>query len=156
MRYLVLAALMFALGIVVVTLDAGQRSYVPVVRLRTGDGFFLTMVQASTATESLCMKAVDRFVAPLKSNCANCAVESIECAHRLSGIEHALAEGGEVPLYRVSATGMNMALVGPPALVRARCERIAVEMVARGMTSAACVFPRSGDPSGPGEAITSR
>jgi hypothetical protein len=156
LRYLVLAVLMLVAGVVVVTLDAGQRSYVPVVRLRTSDGFFMTMVQASTATETLCMKAVERFVAPLKRGCAGCSVESIECTHKLSGIERALADGTDVPLYRISAPGVNMALVGPPTLVRARCEHIAESMVGQGLQSAACVFPRSASPAARDAAVTER
>lgn len=41
MRDLVLAGLMFALGLLVVSLDAEEHTYIPVVRLRTGDGFFI-------------------------------------------------------------------------------------------------------------------
>ena len=154
MRYFALAVLLFMVGVYATTLKLDPRPYSPVVRVRTGDGFFMTLVQARAATEKACMEAADDFVGPLARVCPTCVVESVDCSHELAGIDKALAEGAEVPLYRVSAEGVNMALVGPPDLVRERCERIAAAIVAQGMKTAACVYPRPGAAPGGGEAVT--
>jgi hypothetical protein len=141
MRYLVLAGLMFALGLVVVSLDAQEHRFVPVVRMRTGDGFFITVVQDRTMDRKQCFATAERFIRPLGRTCPECVVESVDCDGSLHGIEQALDSGAEIPLYTVSGAGLRMALVGPPGQVRERCERIATEMVLGGMKTAACVFP---------------
>ena len=69
MRYLVLAGLMFALGLVVVSLDAREHTYIPVVRLRTADGFFITAVQARTHDRKKCVEATDRFLGQIMRQC---------------------------------------------------------------------------------------
>ena len=144
MRYYVLALLMFALGALATTFKGATRPYTAVVRLRTADGFFITVVHSRAPTEKRCGEMVDAFVKPLETACPMCTLESAECARDLAGIDRALADGGELPLYRVSAAGVNMALVGPPAKVRDRCERIAEAMVGQGMKTASCVFPKPG------------
>ena len=144
MRYFALAILLFVVGVYATTLRLDPRPYHPVVRVRTGDGFFMTLVQAGAKTQAACMKTINDISAPLARACPSCVVESADCSHELSGIDKALAEGAEVPLYRVEAEGVNMALVGPPSLVRERCERIAAQMVAHGMKSASCSFPKPG------------
>ncbi|HUJ87519.1 MAG TPA: hypothetical protein VLX30_11775 [Burkholderiales bacterium] len=141
MRYLVLASLMFALGVVVDTLEVGQRMYFPVVRLRTSEGFFITAVQARTDDARRCSEATERFVAPIRRLCPTCVVESQDCDSILYGFEKALAEGAAVPLYTVSAGGVRLALVGPPGGAKASCEAIAQQMVLSGAPSASCVFP---------------
>ncbi len=102
MRYLVLAGLMFALGLVVVSLDATERQYVPVVRMRTGDGFFITVVQDRTRDRRQCFAAADRFVRPIEQSCPDCVIESVDCDGNLHGIEQALVSGGgNSPLHRI-------------------------------------------------------
>ena len=66
MRYLVLSGLMFALGLLVVSLDARERNYVPVVRLRTSEGFFITAVQARTQDRRQCIEGPERFPRPIR------------------------------------------------------------------------------------------
>jgi hypothetical protein len=44
---------------------------------------------------------------------------------------------------------VNIALVGPPATVRERCESIAESMVRQGLKTASCVFPKPGAPNPP-------
>ena len=141
MRYLVLAGLMFALGLLVVSLDAPERTYIPVVRLRTTEGFFITAVQSRARDPRKCDEANERFLGPIRSRCPDCVVESVGCDGRLHGFEQALASGAAVPLYTVSARGIRLALVGPPGGAKASCEEIAGQMVVSGLPTAACVFP---------------
>jgi hypothetical protein len=149
MRYLVLATLMFALGLVVVSLDVPERTYIPVVRLRTAEGYFITAVQARTHDRRKCVEAADRFLAPIERRCPSCVVESVDCDGPLHGFEKALAGGDPVPLYTVSARGIRLALVGPPGGAKASCEAIAGQIAENGAPSASCVFP-SADPAPPG------
>jgi len=154
LRYFVLALLMFALGVLASTFRLDPRPFHSVVRLRTADGFFMTLVQAHADSEKACMERADGFVTPLERACPTCVVESVDCSHDLAGIDRALADGTEVPLYRVTAAGVNMALVGPPSLVRERCEQIAEAIVAQGMKTAACVYPQAGAAPRDGVAVT--
>ena len=144
MRYLVLAGLMFVLGLLVVSLDAPERTYVPVVRLRTSDGFFITAVQTRTHDRRKCNEANERFLGPIERQCPTCVVESRDCGEPLHGFEKALASGAPVPLYTVSARGIRLALVGPPGGAKSSCEAIARQLVSSGVPTAACVFPRGG------------
>jgi hypothetical protein len=149
LRYYVLALFMFALGALATTFKGDTRPYTAVVRLRTADGFFITVVHSRAPTEKRCGEMVDGFVKPLETACPTCTLESAECSRDLVGIDRALVEGSDLPLYRVSAAGVNIALVGPPATVRERCESIAESMVRQGLKTASCVFPKPGAPNPP-------
>ena len=144
MKYFVLALLLAVLGLLVTTFEPRPTPSYPLVRVRTDDGFFLTLVQSRVHDQARCREAVDAFVATLAKACPSCTVESEECTLELQGIDKALAEGAPLPLYRVSAKELKIALIGPPAKVRARCERIAEGIVAQGMKTAACVYPEPG------------
>jgi len=145
MRYLLLAGLMFALGLLVVSLDAPEHNYIPVVRLRTAEGFFITAVQARTHDRRKCDEANDRFLGPIRSQCPTCVVESVDCDGHLHGFEKALASGAAVPLYTVSARGIRLALVGPPGGAKSTCEAIASQIALSGIKAVSCIFP-SADP----------
>ena len=144
MKYFVLALLLFLLGLLISTFEPPPERYHPVARIRTADGFFMTFVQDRVDGAKLCREALDAFVETLGKTCPSCDIESKECAAALRGIDKALAEGGKLPIYRVRAPGIGIALIGPPAKVRARCEHMATGFVARGMQSASCVFPNPG------------
>jgi len=142
MRYLLLAGLMFALGLLVVSLDAPEHSYVPVVRLRTSEGYFITAVQARTHDRRKCDAANDRFLGPIRTRCPSCVVESVDCGEHLHGFERDLASGAQVPLYTVAARGIRLALVGPPGGAERSCEAIARLLTAGRVPEAACVRPQ--------------
>jgi len=144
MKYFVLALLLFLLGLLVSTFEPQPDPSYPLVRLRTEDGFFITLVQHRVQSAKLCREAVDAFVATLGKACATCTVESEECTLELRGLDKALAEGARLPIYRVTAQELSIALIGPPEKVRARCERMASGLVTQGMKSASCVFPNPG------------
>lgn len=142
MKYVVLALLLFLLGVAITLIEFDHRTYVPIVRLRTDNGLFLTLVQDRTSRRQACKEAIERFVAPLGETCRGCTVESTDCATNLEGVDRALARGEQLPLYTISAEGMRMALLGPPGSVQATCELMVAQMVVRGVKSAACVFPQ--------------
>jgi len=144
MKYFVLAFLLFLLGLLVSTFEPPPERYHPVARLRTADGFFMTFVQDRVEGAKLCREALDAFVETLGKSCPSCDIESQECATTLRGIDKALAERAPLPIYRVTTPQLGIALIGPPAKVRSRCERMADGLVARGMKSASCVFPNPG------------
>ena len=144
MKYIVLAVLMFLLGALLTTFRPEPQPLIPVVRMRTPDGFFVTFVQDRVRGHQVCKAAIDAYVEPLKAACPACAVESSDCATKLVGIEGALAEDRQLPIYAVSAEGLRMSVVGPPRLVKEWCERLATQLVLKGLKSAACVFPPGG------------
>lgn len=142
MRYLVLALLLFACGAGLTRLKIeDDQAYVPVVRTRTTDGMFLTLVHERVNDRRACRKTIDRFAGLLRP-CAACTIESAECATELSGVDKAIAEGRPVPLYTVAAEGVRISLVGPPNLVKSECDSIAGHMVLSGLKSAACIYPK--------------
>ena len=135
---------MFVLGLAVLSLDATEYTYIPVVRLRTDEGFFITAVQTRTQSRKQCTEANERFLGPIRRQCSTCVVESVDCnIGPLHGFEQALASGAAVPLYTVAAHGIRLALVGPPGGAKSSCEAIARHMVFSGVASAACVFPKA-------------
>src|SRR5262245_52357998 len=142
MKYFIFALLLFAAGIGVAQLDGETQTYVPVVRVRTSEGFFVTAVQSSTGTKKACGESLERFLRPLEKSCPGCTIESSSCAAELAGMELALAKGEEVPVYTVTSNGVRLALVGPPQAVRRTCEQIVAHAQLMGTKNASCVLPR--------------
>jgi hypothetical protein len=142
MKYFTLAAVLFLIGIGVTQLDREDQIFTPVVRLRTMDGLFITLVQKSSPKRNACREAIDRFVSALDTTCTTCFIESSDCATRLEGVDRALANNESLPVHTVSAEGIRVAVLGPPQLVQAQCEAMAAQMARLGMKSAACTFPR--------------
>ena len=65
MKYFVLALLLFLLGLLISSFEPPQRHYHPLVRLRTADGFFMTLVEDRVLGVQPCREAVDAFIATL-------------------------------------------------------------------------------------------
>ena len=142
MRYLVLAILLFACGASLTQIRVEEeQEYVPVVRTRTTQGMFLTLLHERVKDRRVCQQTVDRFAGVLRA-CATCTIESMECATELVGIDKAMAEGQPIPLYIVAGEGVRISLVGPRRKVRPECESIADQMVLNGLKSAACIYPK--------------
>ena len=153
MRYVALSAILFAIGIGLTQLQADEQAYVPVVRMRTADGHFVTLLASKRLGRSACQQTVDQFAAPLRV-CAACSIESMGCTTGLSGIDKALAEGQPLPVYAVvGESGIRVSVVGPPETVKAQCEAIAQHMVRNGMKSAACMYPASRSTQSPSQQL---
>jgi hypothetical protein len=144
MRYLVLAGLLFVLGIAITKIEREEAHFTPVVRVRTADGLFFTVVQPGTSSKNSCSTTVKELVGNFGKACDKCLIESSECALRLQGVDLALASAQPVPIYTVAADGVRIGILGPPETVRNICETIAGAMVNLGVKSASCAFPRTG------------
>jgi hypothetical protein len=142
MKYLVLAILLFACGAGLTQMRVeDEQAYVPVVRTRTAEGMFLTLLHERVTNRKICQQTVERFAGLLRT-CATCTIESTECATTLAGIDKAIAEDRPVPLYTVAAEHVRISLVGPPSTIKSDCESIAGHMVLNGLKSAACIYPK--------------
>ena len=141
MRYGLLALALLAAAVALWQAEHEREQYTPIVRIRSSDGLFMTMIQKSTARQSSCAAMLDRFEAALRATCPICAVESTGCAIVLEGIEQALARGERMPIYTISAEGIRVGLLGPPRSVQAECEAMAREFMRNGLPSASCVAP---------------
>jgi hypothetical protein len=143
MKYLVLAGLLFVLGIAITQIEREEALFTPVVRVRTADGLFFTVVQLRTSSKSTCSITVNELVGNFGKACDKCLIESSECALRLQGVDLALASAQPVPIYTVAAEGVRIGILGPPDTVKNICETIAGAMVSQGIKSASCAFPRT-------------
>jgi hypothetical protein len=141
MKYAILAALLFVGGITLAYVEKKDETFIPIVRVRSIEGLYITLVQPRMARRSYCQATVDGFIKALDGACASCAVESTDCATRLEGIDKALANGDRLPIYTVLAEGMRVSVVGPPHAVRAACEGMATHLVMNGWKMATCVTP---------------
>jgi hypothetical protein len=140
-RYLVLASLLFVMGLAITKLRNDPDIYTPVVRVRTDNGFFMTLIQREATEKSACTQAVDELLKEFGKACPTCNVESTDCSARLTGIDQALAHKDPLPLYVISSNEIRIALLGPPAMLEAQCEAMAMQMAKFGLKSARCVAP---------------
>jgi hypothetical protein len=141
MRYLVLAALMFVAGLALTRLEREPQTFTPVVRVRTENGLFITLLQRAVQKRSVCAAAVETLVVGFDKACAQCSIESTECAAKLEGVEAALARKEPVPFHVVASDEIRIGILGPPKSVEAQCERMASMMANGGVKSATCVRP---------------
>ena len=142
MKYVVLAVLMFLLGLLVMTFKPEDPMVIPIVRMRSPEGFFVTYVHDRVQGGKLCQMEIDSYVEPLQKACPTCSIESSGCASELVGMEKALLDKQPLPVYVVGAPGLRMSVVGPPQKVKIWCEVVADEIVRNGIKSASCIYPR--------------
>jgi hypothetical protein len=69
MKYLVLALTLLAAGLILGHVERESELYTPVVRIRSTDGLYMTMVQPRTARQNACATVVQHFEQALKLNC---------------------------------------------------------------------------------------
>lgn len=143
MKYVVLAILMFILGALLTTFKPPEPELIPIVRMRSPQGFFVTYIRDRVSGHQLCKDEVQLYVDSLAKACPECTIESSECTTSLVGMEKALADEQPLPVHVVRSEGINMSVVGPPRLVRTWCETVAAAIVKHGMPTAACVYPQS-------------
>jgi hypothetical protein len=141
MKYVVLAILMLLLGILLTTFKPEDPMLIPIVRMRSPQGFFVTYVHDRVQGSRACQEEIRVYVEPLQTACPDCSIESTACASELVGMEKALAEGKPLPVYVVGAEGLRMSVVGPPQRVKIWCEVVATQIVRNGMKTASCIYP---------------
>lgn len=140
MKYLVLAGVLFVAGLLVTQIKPQAQPLIPVVRVRTDNGLFMTLVQNAASKQAACASAVRDLLTELKKTCATCTVESTECSARLRGVDETLTTRGPSPLYVVAADEIRIGLIGPPESVREKCESMAAIM-ANGGVKTVCIPP---------------
>jgi len=141
MRKALIILALLAAGAVLARYHVANQHYFPVTKLESSDGYTFHLVQDRTDTREDCGKANDRFLAPLKSRCAQCQVVYARCERELHGLELALLMGDAVPVYVVISPGARLAMEGPAATLQRDCEAMAAGIVKTGVPSAACVYP---------------
>lgn len=141
MRHLLLALLLLGVAALFVHLERDRQAFTALIRVRSADGLYLTLVQPATKRRSTCSAVLERFERALKPACAGCTVESAACQTALAGMDRALAAGERLPIYTIDAGAIRVGLLGPPRSVQAECEAMARQFVRSGLASAACVAP---------------
>ena len=145
MKYVALALVMLAAGLAITRLaDPEPQSFLPIVRLRTTGGLFVTFVQRTAVKHADCARTVDVFSETLSRSCATCVIESSDCSTHLQGIEGALVRNEPLPIYTVDADRIRMALVGPVQAVKDECTAIAAHLYRQGIKAASCKAPEQG------------
>jgi hypothetical protein len=145
MRYAAVAAILFLAGVALTQLrpfTLEDEPYVPIVRIRTESSLFLTVVQKVSPQKAACADAVADLVGQIRKTCAVCYVESSECSTTLSGLERGLAAGDALPVHTIAATGVRIAMLGPPSRVQSQCAKLATVMASNGLPGATCVAPQ--------------
>jgi len=139
-RYAVVAAVLIAVSAGLAHLHVVSQTYHPVVQLSSPDGLVYTAVQDPKHERQACGAANDRFLAPVKKDCAQCRVVVARCERELGGLELAVYERRRIAHHVVTGPGVRLAIAGPEASARASCEQIAARMVRSGLP-AVCAHP---------------
>jgi hypothetical protein len=138
----VIALVLLAVGAVLAHMHVVSQTYHPVAQISSPDGLVFTAVQDPTPERSACGAANERFLKPIKSQCAQCRVVLARCERELEPFELSIYEGSALGHHQVFATGLRLAIDGPQAAARASCELMAGELVKAGVRSAVCLAPR--------------
>jgi len=135
-------------GSVLAWYHVASQVYYPTLQLRTPEGFTYSVVQDPTRERQACGAANARFLEPVRARCKDCKVLYARCFRHLDESQRVLVSQDAALGYVVLSPGMHMAISGPKAQLQAVCDRIAGDMVGRGYSSAACIYPRGpGAPS---------
>ncbi len=131
-------------GLMVTMLLAGcdistSATFYPVVRTSMPGGYSMASIRRPM-TKDACEQANTRFVAPIKSDCAECKVVYAGCDVTLPATEKALLAGEAVGQYAVAAGTLHLLLTGPEAVTKPVCEQMVADLVKKG-TAAKCLAP---------------
>lgn len=147
MKKIIIAAVLVVAGTVLAHMHVVSQRYYPMVKIAAPEGLTYIAVQDATTERQACGNANDRFLVPIKASCKECKVVAARCERVVEGDEEIqLLEGKPNPNYLVVAPGLRLAISGPGASAKRDCDFIAKDMVSRGMTSAACVYPKAKTP----------
>ena len=141
MKQVVIAVLLVAAGAVLAHMHVAGQTYFPVVHVTTPEGLKYTAVFDRTDERRACGEKNDKFIAPFKSMCKECAVVLARCERQLDGMELAMSEGREIGKHRVQAPGLRVAIDGPEKIAGPGCDYIAKGLTAQGMHAVACIHP---------------
>jgi hypothetical protein len=142
MKQAIVVIVLIAAGTWLAHLHVAAQTYYPVVQVLAPEGLTYTAVQDPTGERSACGAANERFLGPLKAQCKQCQILYARCVRSLEGLELAIQEGRSIPHYLVHTPGLRIAIAGPGWIAKPTCDFLATDMVARGVQSATCVYPR--------------
>jgi hypothetical protein len=143
-----IAVVLIAAASVVAHMHVVLQSYHPVTRIASPEGLVFTAVQDAKKERRDCGIANERFLEPIKAQCRGCKVVIARCERELEAFERSVYEGEALAHHQVFATGLRLAIDGPPELARTSCELMAGELLKRGVRSAQCLPPREARVSG--------
>ena len=129
-------------GSVLAWYRVASQVYYPTLQLRTPEGFTYSVVQDPTRDREACGAANDRFLEPVRAQCKDCKVVYARCFRHLDESERAPVSQNAALGYVALSPGMHMAISSPKAQFQAVCDHIVDDMVGRGYSSAACIYPR--------------
>ena len=142
MKQAILVIVLIAAAAWLAHLHVAAQTYYPVVQVLAPEGLTYTAVQEPVSERSACGAANERFLGPLKAQCAQCQILYARCARSLEGLELSIHEGSPISQHLVYAAGLRIAIAGPAGLARSSCDFLAGDMVKRGVRNAACVYPK--------------
>src|SRR5258706_282462 len=112
MKYLALAVLLFACGagLTQLRVEDGQ-TYVPVVRTRTTEGLFLTLLHETVKDRRVCQQTVERVAGLLRATAAFATgtVTSVKGSVRIGN--QPVTENQQIPIGSLVTTGPDAQLV---------------------------------------------
>ena len=114
MKQIIIALVLVAVGSVLAYMYVVSQTYHPVTRISSPDGLVFTVVQDPTPERGACGAANERFLKPIKSLCTQCKIEIARCERELEPFELAIYEGRALTHHQVFATGLRLAIDGPP------------------------------------------
>jgi hypothetical protein len=142
MKQIIIALVLVAVGSVLAHMYVVSQTYHPVTRISSPDGLVFTAVQDPTPERRACGAANERFLMPIKSICTQCKIEIARCERELEPFELSIYEGRALTHHQVFATGLRLAIDGPPQAAKASCDMVADQLVKLGVRSAVCLYPR--------------
>lgn len=141
MRKLLIAAVLVGAASIVGHMHASMQTYYPVVKFEAPDGMTYTAVADAMADRPACGEASKRLLTPMRALCPDCEIVLARCERELDGVEMALNVDGPAPVYVVTMDGLRVGITGDDAKARQTCSAIAIDIVQRGVPTAACRYP---------------
>jgi hypothetical protein len=117
-----------------------QLPYYPVARIATAEQLTYTAFSDEVPGRAACAAANARFVEPLARTCPGCSVVFTRC-ERKAGAAALRTDRSAGSPHVVVMPGMQILVSGPPALARAACDQIALDVVRQGLKSGRCLPP---------------
>jgi hypothetical protein len=140
MKAIIIAVGLGVAGAAIAYLYFGEQRYYPVVSVEAPEALTYIAVQDPRNGRKACAEANERFLAPIKAGCKDCRLLAARCERSVQADEaKALSAGLD---YLVVAPGLRMLIVGPDAIARRDCAAIAKDMLSRGLSGVACIFPK--------------
>ena len=141
---IVVAAALIIAGAVLAHLHVAAQRYYPTVKVLAPEGITYIAVLDETQERQACGAANKRFIAALQEPCTHCQILWARCERVITGNEEAaLLKEGPDESYRLAATGVRLAIIGPAQAAKTSCDYLARHLAKQGVSSAACIYPKA-------------